>query len=258
MDGADAGVTATEAFPGRTGRGIRVAVIDSGVHVSHPHIRGVSGGVTIGEQVVENSYVDTLGHGTAVMAAILEKAPHAEYFAVRVFHSALRTRVEFLLQAIEWCIDHDIGVVNLSLGTSNPAHVERFTPLVSRAAEHGMILVSARDANGIPALPGSLPGVIGVGLDWDWPRGSYSCKQTSSGLELHASGYPRSAPGIPRQRNLSGISFAVANMTGFVVRACEGLKNSSYQTVCSALAAEAHRLESRITPDRESPGVQIR
>jgi len=258
MDGADARVTALEAFPGRTGRGVRVAVIDSGVHASHPHIHHVSGGITIGEQGIENSYVDTLGHGTAVMAAIQEKAPDAEYFAVRVFHSALRTRVEFLLQAIEWCIGHNIGVVNLSLGTSNPAHAERFAPLISCAAERGMILVSARDANGIPALPGSLPGVIGVGLDWDWPRESYSCKQTFSGLELHASGYPRSAPSIPRERNLNGISFAVANMTGFVVRACESLKNSSYQTVCSALAAEAHRIEWSITPDRESPGVQIR
>jgi subtilisin family serine protease len=242
MDGADAGVTAVEAFPGRTGRGVRVAVIDSGVHVLHPHINRVSGGVTIGEQVVENSYVDVLGHGTAVTAAIQEKAPDAEYFVVRVFHSALRTNIVFLLRAIEWCIDHNIDVVNLSLGTSNPAHAERFVPLISRAAEHGMILVSARDANGIPALPGRLPGVIGVGLNWDWPRGSYSYKQTSSGLELYASGYPRPAPGIPQERNLNGVSFAVANMTGFVVRSCEGLESCSYQTVCSALAAEAHRL----------------
>ena len=36
-----------------------------------------------------------------------------------------------------------------------------------------------------------------------------------------ASGYPRSLPGVPRERNLHGISFAVANMTGFVARACE-------------------------------------
>lgn len=251
-------MTAPEAFPGRTGSGVRVAVIDSGVNASHPHIRRVSGGVTIGGQVVENSYVDLLGHGTAVMAAIQEKAPHAEYFAVRVFHSALRTKVAFLLQAIEWCIDHNIDVVNLSLGTSNPEHAERFTSLISRTAEHGMILVSARDVNGIPALPGCLPGVIGVGLDRECPREVYSCTQTLTGLELRASGYPRSAPGITRERNLNGISFAVANMTGFVVRAREGLESRSYQSVCSALAAEAHRIESRITPDRELPGVQIR
>jgi hypothetical protein len=246
MDGTHACLTALEAFPGRTGRGVRVAVIDSGVHALHPHIGRVSGGVTIGGAVVENSYADMLGHGTAVMAAIQEKAPDAEYFAVRVFHSALRTRVEFLLQAIEWCIDRNIHIANLSLGTSNPAHAERFTPLILRAAERGMILVAARDANGIPALPGSLPGVIGVGLDWDLSRESYSCKRTSSGLELQASGYPRPAPGIPRERNLSGISFAVANMTGFVVRGCEALERCSHELVCSALTGEANRLAARL------------
>jgi len=41
-------------------------------------------------------------------------------------------------------------------------------------------------------------------------------------------------------------------------RACESLKNSSYQTICLALAAEAHRIEWPITSDGESPGVQIR
>jgi len=38
---------------------------------------------------------------------------------------------------------------------------------------------------------------------------------------FRASGYPRPVPGVPPARNLHGISFAVANMTGFVARACE-------------------------------------
>ncbi len=231
------------AFPGRTGRGLRVGVIDSGVHAAHPHIAGVAGGVTIGpDQLEENSYVDILGHGTAVMAAIKEKAPAADYFAVRVFHSALRTSVDVLLRAIEWCLDHRMDVINLSLGTANPKHAERFAPLVARAGEQSVILVSASDVDGIPAFPGSLPGVLAVGLDWDWPRESYCAKRTPDGLALAASGYPRSLPSVPRERNLHGISFAVANMTGFVVRACEGLENRTYPALCSALAAEADRI----------------
>lgn len=224
---------------------MRVAVIDSGVHASHPHIGGVRGGASIGpDQVEENSFVDTLGHGTAVMAAIKEKAPAADYFAVRVFQSALRTNVEVLLRAIEWCVDHRMDVINLSLGTANPKHAERFAPLVSRAGERGIVLVSARDVDGTPAIPGSLAGVIGVGLDWDLPRESYSCIDTPDGLRLAASGYPRSLPSVPRERNLHGISFAVANMTGFVVRAWEALENRSHAALCAALSAEANRLAS--------------
>lgn len=252
MDGADAGVSAPDipadaptafiAFPGRTGRGVRVAVIDSGVNPVHPHICGVAGGVTVGEGTDETTYLDLLGHGTAVMAAIKENAPGAEYFAVRVFYSSLRTSVDFLLRAVEWCIERRIHVINLSLGTPNPAHAERFAPLIARASEGGTVLVAARDADGVPALPGSLPGVIGVGLDWDCPRGSFRSKPAATGVELYASGYPRSLPGVPRERNLHGISFAVANMTGFVVRACEGLENRSYESICAALEFEAARI----------------
>jgi subtilisin family serine protease len=227
------------SFAGLTGRGVRVAVIDSGVHASHPHIGGVAGGVTIGTEVDENNYTDVIGHGTAVMAAIKEKAPEAEYFAVRVFYSSLRTTVDLLLRAIEWSIANRIDVINLSLGTCNAAHKERFSQVIARALENGAILVSARDAEGVPALPGSLPGVIGVDLDWNCPREAYYCKTTPEGLAVCASGYPRSLPGVPRARNLHGISFAVANTTGFVVQACEGLERRSYENVCSALATKA-------------------
>ena len=228
-----------QPFAGRTGKGVRVAVIDSGVHASHPHIGGVAGGVTIGQDLDEKNYVDVIGHGTAVMAAIKEKAPDAEYFAVRVFYSSLRTTVDLLLRAIEWSIANRIDVVNLSLGTTNPAHRERFVPVITRALEKSVILVSALDSDGTPALPGTLPGVIGVSLDWDCPRDIYYCQATVDDLSLTASGYPRSLPGVPPVRNLHGISFAVANATGFVVRACEALGNRSYENVCAVLAANA-------------------
>ena len=172
----------------------------------------------------------------------------AEYFAARVFCSSLRTRLEFLLNAIEWCLDRDVHVVNLSLGTANPDHAPRFESLVERAAGHGVILVSASEAAGRPALPGSLPGVIAVGLDWDCPRELYRFRQADERVELAASGYPRSLPGMPKERNLHGISFAVANMTGFVIRACEGLPSRSCPAVMTTLQAEAHRVMATAEP----------
>jgi subtilisin family serine protease len=223
------------------GKGVRVAVIDSGVNASHPHIGGVTGGVAIGPELDETGYTDRIGHGTAVMAAIKEKAPEAEYFAVRVFYSSLRTTVDLLLRAIEWCLANQIDVINLSLGTANPAHRERFMPLITQALEQGVVLVSARDSEGVPMLPGSLPGVIGVNLDWECPRDTYYCALAGNEFAMTASGYPRSLPGVPRTRNLQGISFAVANAAGFVVRACEGLENRSYGNVCAALAANASK-----------------
>jgi subtilase family protein len=213
---------------GLTGRGVRVAVIDSGVHVSHPHISRVAGGVTIGEQSEDDTYVDLIGHGTAVTAAIQEKAPEADYFVVRVFQSELRASVKVLIRALEWSIDNRVDVINLSLGSGNPSHAERFAPLLARVG----VVVSAREVNGYPSFPGSLPGVIGVGVDWDLGREDYACRNVT---EFYASGYPRPIPGVPKERNLHGVSFAVANMTGFVVRACERLQVRSCKTVCDEL-----------------------
>lgn len=207
---------------------IRVAVIDSGVNAAHPHISGVAGGTP-------DDYVDILGHGTAVMAAIQEKAPTAEYYAVRVFTKALRTTAEQLVRAIEWSIDHGVNVVNLSLGTINQKHRGLFEPVVARARDAGIILVSAHDVEGTPALPGSLDGVIAAGLDWDCPRESYRLRREGEDAEFYASGYPRSLPGVPPSRNLYGISFAVANMTGFVIRACEEVGSSNFDLVHAAL-----------------------
>jgi subtilisin family serine protease len=152
-------------FASRSGRGVRIAVIDSGVNERHPHIESLAGGLSVwpGGKIEEGAFTDLLGHGTAVMAAIQEKAPLAQYFAIKVFHSSLRTSAECLLTAIEWAIEQRMDVVNLSLGTRNPDHLARFEAVIAKAAKNAVLLVAAREADSQPCLPGSLPGVFGVG-----------------------------------------------------------------------------------------------
>jgi subtilisin family serine protease len=233
---------------GRTGRGVRIAVIDSGVNERHPHIGRVAGGISITADgmIEEGKYVDLLGHGTAVMAAIQEKAPDAEYFAVKLFQAALRTTADRVIEALEWAIDQRMHVVNLSLGTSNPAHAERFAVTAEHAARQGVLLVSARESDGEPYWPGCLPGVVGVGLDWDCNRNRYRCEGAGDDLRLYASGYPRSLPGMRRERNLHGISFAVANMTGFVARACQDMTSRSTSAIHQALLRDLQYGHNRL------------
>ena len=98
---------------------VRVAIIDSGVHASHPHVGGVAGGVAFDQDGNEHDdYVDRLGHGTAVTAAIREKAPDAELHAVRIFDHTLATRISNLIKAIDWAARNGMHVANLSLGGS--------------------------------------------------------------------------------------------------------------------------------------------
>jgi subtilisin family serine protease len=141
-------------------RPVRVAVIDSGVHASHPHVCGVGGGIGIDQDgAIHQDYVDRLGHGTAVAAAIREKAPAADIFAIKIFDRELAATAAALVAA--WS----------------------------------------------------------VSLDWSVPREScWLDRLDSSGGAFRASGFPRPIPGVPAEKNVKGLSFAVANVTGIVAK----------------------------------------
>jgi hypothetical protein len=200
---------------------MKIAIIDSGVAPAHPHLGSIAGGIGI---VTEN-YLDRLGHGTAVAAAIREKAPNAELYAVKVFDRKLSASIDAIVRALEWCHENHMDVINLSLGTANYEHRERFENTLRSSA----VLVSAANL-----LPGNLPGVIAVSPDEHCPRDAYSYRDEV----FYASPYPRPMPGVPVERNLSGISFAVANMTGFVGRVLEDTPRGELLTrlIAGALA----------------------
>jgi subtilisin family serine protease len=199
---------------------LRIAVIDSGVHAAHPHVNGVAGGVSIASDGTEGTdYVDRLGHGTAVTAVIREKAPNAEIFAVKVFHQSLATNIQSLVNAIDWSARNGMHLVNLSLGTETQEHEELLRAKVQRAAEQGTVLIAAHEDSQARWLPGSLPGVVPVALDWNCLRDEYRTSTLPDSRTLfHASGFPRPIPGVAPDRNLKGISFAVANVTGLIAR----------------------------------------
>ena len=227
------------------GYGLKIAVIDTGVNANHPHICAPTHGVIFDpDDENEPSYEDVLGHGTAVTAAIQEKAPYADYYILKLFGNTLRTTGTRLLRAIEWTIVHGMDVVNLSLGSTNPDHRPAMEALVARAAAARVLLVAPRCSGDKPVLPGMLGGVIGVDVDWNLPRDQYRISQENGSPVFYASGYPRSLPGVPVSRNLSGISFAVANMTGFVARACEELEEHSMSNILSSLKTESHQFVS--------------
>lgn len=198
-------------------RPVRVVLIDSGVHAAHPHVGGVSGGVGIdsaGE--LHADFVDRLGHGTAVAAVVREKAPTAEILVAKVFDRELAATGSALVAACEWAIQQHADVVNLSLGTRNPDYGPALAGAVSRLRRGGAVVVAAGEQDGVSWLPGTLPGVWSVTLDWSLPRDCCRMVVDSGTRSFTACGYPRPIPGVPPERNLKGLSFAVANVTGLM------------------------------------------
>lgn len=211
-------------FANRTGRGVVVAVLDSGIHADHPHVNGVHGGVSFaGVHTTAEDSIDRIGHGTAVAAAIREKAPDTELLAVKIFDRQLATSAEVLARAIEWAAREGARIINLSLGTANAAHAERLASAVSVAVSRGALIVSARSSRDVEWFPGSLDDVAGVSADTEINRDALEVTTRGAALPWFvASPFPRPIQGVPRERNLAGVSFAVANVTGFLARAMEG------------------------------------
>jgi subtilisin family serine protease len=156
---------------------------------------------------------------------------------VKVFDRQLVTSAAVLAKAIDWSVDHGARLINLSLGTPNTAHADLLGAAVDRAAAAGRIVVSARQSEGVRLLPGSLSQAVGVDVDWSLDRDELVIEFDDDTCVLRGSGYPRPIPGVPPERNLSGISFAVANVTGFLARGVESGAWKSVSDVARALGA---------------------
>lgn len=197
-------------------------VIDSGANPYHSHVRGVAGGARLFRGAdgairrEEGSFQDDLGHGTAITAVIRHVAPAARIHAVKIFSGAQPATVDVLEAALAYAIDAGARVVNISLGVGDDVRSRPVGAISRDAAKRGVILVaSARNGacrNGYPAL---LPDVIGVAADGRLGERSLRYRPGEP-FECRASGWPRSLPGLPRERNFRGSSFAAARVSGAV------------------------------------------
>ena len=194
-------------------RRLRIAMLDSGVFADHPHVqRPLAGGITITPSGEHDGFQDRLGHGTAVCALLQQMAPDADILAVKIFDTRLATSLPIVLRAIDWCLAQQVDVINLSLGTANQDHLPRFTEAIERTQRAGAVVVSAYQVGNTLMLPGSLSPVIGVVEDPACARESIRFLSNPT-PHIAACPYPLDIPGVPRERNIHGVSFAVAHVT---------------------------------------------
>jgi ABC-type multidrug transport system fused ATPase/permease subunit len=224
------------------GRGVRVALIDSGVNAPHPHVPRLAGGVTVavvnGKVDVRPGQSDEHGHGTACAALIAYLAPDAELHAIKIFARELRAPQEVLVAAIRFAIAERIPVVNLSLGTVGGDHLPPLAQACADAARAGLILIAAAPQAGPVSYPASFPEVIAVGEDR--ALGDDELRYIGNpACDFVTSGYARPQPGIPPERNFRGPSFAAARLASLVTRLLEaepGLDAAAVRARLRALA----------------------
>ena len=140
-----------------TGKGVKVAVIDSGVDGNHPAFAGrlkahydvVSN--YSGARCVAARPTDSIGHSTATAGIIAQVAPEAELTTIKVIGEDSRGTAEQLIAALGFALDQRFDVINMSLGTTSGARAKDLSQLADRAFHEGRVIVAAAKVGGVRA-----------------------------------------------------------------------------------------------------------
>lgn len=207
-----------------TGKGVRLALLDTGVEESHPDLtHAVAKSYELiqrgrGYECVPAKGSDTIGHGSACASIIKHLAPEVELHSIKVFGANARLGADALAFAIRWCNDNDIDIINASLGTVDARSEKILSAASDKAFYHGTIIVAAANNSGLTAYPANFSSVLAVNsqnfsnpLDFKYLPGLP--------VELESNGIYIKAPNPQGGHKLyTGTSFACPHISGIVAR----------------------------------------
>ncbi|WP_235820440.1 S8 family serine peptidase [Halalkalibacter krulwichiae] len=162
-----------------TGKGIKVAVIDTGIDYHHPDLKAnYKGGYDVVDydrdpmETVATQGPPTL-HGTHVAGIIAANgqvkgiAPDADIYAYRALGPGGQGTTEQVIEAIEKAIDDEVDVLNLSLGNTVNGPDWPTSVALDKAVEEGIVAVTSNGNSGpnmwTVGSPGTSTKAISVG-----------------------------------------------------------------------------------------------
>ena len=159
------------AFQGATGKGVPVAVVDSGIDADHPDLGGTvdeAAGASVevdaaGQPtIVRGAHPDAFGHGTACAGIVHSLAPEATLVSVRVLGGGLSGKASGFAAGLTWAVEQGFDIINLSLGTSRRDWALAFHDICDQAYFGGTLLVTAANNVTRPSFPSLYASVASV------------------------------------------------------------------------------------------------
>ncbi len=157
------------AFGDASGRGVRVAIVDSGVEGGHPAVGGrLITSVAVERvdddwAVVESPPEDVVGHGTACAGIVHSLAPETELVSIRVLGADNRGNGGAFAAGLQWAIEESgAQVVNLSLSSRSEAFFGPLHELADLAYFRNVLLVAAANNVSVASYPSLFASVISV------------------------------------------------------------------------------------------------
>lgn len=209
------GEIAIPANHGLLGKGIKVAVIDTGVDTRHPFLRGcLVPGIDLGNR--DKDATDTIGHGTHTAGTVHAVVPSAKIMPVKIFSDVGYADDAVIAEAIDWAVAHSAKVISMSIGRYEdplfPAPIMHAA--LERALQAGVVVVAAAgNSNALTAdyIPANHAGVVAVGATHQGIRTFFS----NYGASVAAPGWTivSSVPG-GQYAQMSGTSMACPMVAG--------------------------------------------
>lgn len=204
-------VNLKDTWKSTTGKGITVAIIDTGIDIDNSEFSGKisndSYNASTGETVSQSGMDvidDTAGHGTmvaSVIAAAMDGygvvgiAPDVSLLIIKLVKdsSGLLSAGDAKL-GIEYAIAHGADIINMSFGTER---ADVFGTYTEKAYDAGVIMVASagNNANDTPMYPASDDCVIGVGALGSSASGNYSQAWDLANYSSYGIGTLLAAPG---------------------------------------------------------------
>lgn len=179
----------TTAWSTTRGKGVTVAIIDTGVNGNVAELRGAVVGGTdvsglgtpdgqtpVGEDETHGTMVAGLlaGRGTGEGNGMIGTAPEASLLSISVAFGqdtgAVKSNDDQIAEAVRWAVDNGADVINMSLTRNTPDWPESWDDAFMYAFEHDVVVVAAAGNRGSGTsqvgAPATIPGVLTVaGVD---------------------------------------------------------------------------------------------
>jgi subtilisin family serine protease len=186
-------------------------------------------------------YHDRIGHGTDCITRILDVAPGAEIYPVRIFGDELDASPEQLVSALEWAGRTGARIVNLSLGTERPNGLSAIHRACQRLVRKGVVVVAAGGRRAGWSVPAVFPDVLGVAAGEFASLREYHFDSTRT-LEIVADGSARSSRS---GRSRCTTSMATATASGILALLLASHPRSNVKEARELLLR--HRVAERAT-----------
>ena len=209
------------------GRGIRIAVLDSGIDPTHPSLEGL----TLEDDfavidtdsrlsVVPGEGRDVYGHGTAIAGILRQLAPEARIGSFRVLGEQLRSRTLIIREGARQALQRGYHILNCSFGCSREDHVLFYKDWIDDAYLRGRHMVAACNNQDFTKRewPGHFPTVITVNFTHCERPDALFCRLGRM-VEFAARGEDIEVAWIGGGRKkVTGSSFAAPHVAGLLAR----------------------------------------